>query len=304
MKRRESGIAALTAILIVAVAASAAAMMLSQQSAMLDQTMLVASRAQADQYATAGLDWARGVLMQDARNSTTDSLDEGWARPIVGLPVERAVVAGAITDEQGKLNLNNLVKGANRSEPDVQAFRQLLLGLGLAPELAEPLVEWMSPNGSDSYYLSLPRPYRSAHGPLSQVDELHRVRGFDARVVERLRPHVTALPVEKNGARTKLNPNTASARVLGAFLGGPEDKVAALVAARDKERFESAQAFNDRARGLGFTPAADAFDVKSQWFSVLVRVQQDDVLLGAEALVKRAEGQGGATTIAWKRPRY
>ena len=136
MKRRESGIAALTAILIVAVAASAAAMMLSQQSAMLDQTMLVASRAQADQYATAGLDWARGVLMQDARNSTTDSLDEGWARPIVGLPVERAVVAGAIADEQGKLNLNNLVKGVNRNEPHVQAFRQLLAGLDLSPELA------------------------------------------------------------------------------------------------------------------------------------------------------------------------
>ena len=96
MRRRESGIAALTAILIVAVAASAAAMMLSQQSAMLDQTMLVASRAQAEQYATAGLDWARGVLSEDARNGGIDSLDEGWAKPIVGMPIERAVVAGAI----------------------------------------------------------------------------------------------------------------------------------------------------------------------------------------------------------------
>ena len=70
--RRQRGVAAITAILIVAVAATAASLMLAQQSAMLDQTMLVASRAQADVYSQAGLDWARGVLAQDARTSGTD----------------------------------------------------------------------------------------------------------------------------------------------------------------------------------------------------------------------------------------
>ena len=300
MRRRESGIAALTAILIVAVAASAAAMMLSQQSAMLDQTMLVASRAQAEQYATAGLDWARGVLVQDARSSGTDSLDEGWAKPIVGLPVERAVVAGAIADEQGKLNLNNLVNRAARSEADVLALRRLLAGLDLSPELAEPVVEWIMLNGSDAYYLALPRPYRAGHKPLAQVDELYRVRGFDARTIERLRPHVTALP-----DRTRLNANTASERVLAAALDAPGDKIAALVAARGRKPFDKAQSFEQLARELGLNPAPDTFDVKSAWFSVLVRVQQDDVLLGAEALVRRSDVREGATTtIAWKRPRY
>ena len=301
MRRRESGIAALTAILIVAVAASAAAMMLSQQSAKLYQTMLVASRAQAEQYAHAGLDWARGVLAQDARASTIDTLKEGWAQPIVGLPVERAVVAGAIADEQGKLNLNNLARGAARSEPDVRAFRSLLSSLDLSPELAEPVVEWMLVNGSDAHYLSLPRPYRSHHGPLAQVDELYRVRGFDMRTIERLRPFVTALP----GDRTPVNANTASERVLAAVLGAPAEKVAELVAARGKKPFETVDAFNDAARGLGLTPPSGTFDVKSAWFSVLVRVQQDDVLLGAEALVRREEAaKGGLATVAWKRPRY
>ena len=302
MKRRESGIAALTAILVVAVAASAAAMMLSQQSAMLDQTMLVASRAQAEQYAVAGLDWARGVLAQDARGSDVDSLDEGWARPIVGLPVERAVVAGAIADEQGKFNLNNLVDRGRRSEPDVQLFRNLLSALDLSPELAEPVVEWMLPNGSDSYYLSLPRPYRSARGPISQVDELYRVRGFDARTVQRLRPFVTALP-----DRTKLNANTVSERVLAAAFGNSADKIAGLVAERRKKPFGSAQAFLQRLGQENLTAviATGDFDVKSQWFSVLVRVQQDDVLLGSEALVKREDiSRGGAATVTWKRPRY
>lgn len=299
MKRAESGIAAITAILVVAVAASAAAMMLSQQSAMLDQTMLVASRAQAEQYASAGLDWARGVLAQDGRASQSDSLDEGWAKPIVGLPVERAVVAGAIADEQGKFNLNNLVDRGRRSEADIQLFRHLLTALALSPDLAEPVVEWMLPSGSDAYYLSLPRPYRSARGPISQVDELYRIRGFDAAVVARLRPHVTALP-----DRTPINGNTASERVLAAALPSAGDKIAALVAERTRKPFDTKQAFAERL-GKDNLMAVNDFDVKSTWFSVLVRVQQDDVLLGAEALVRREDiSKGGATTVVWRRPLY
>src|SRR5205085_3245364 len=76
----EGGVAAITAILIVAVAASAATVMLSQQAAMIDQVALVASRAQADQYAQAGVDWARGILVQDLGGGAVDSLDEAWAK--------------------------------------------------------------------------------------------------------------------------------------------------------------------------------------------------------------------------------
>ena len=274
-------------------------MMLSQQSAMLDQTMLVASRAQAEQYASAGLDWARGVLAQDARSSQSDSLDEGWARPIVGLPVERAVVAGAIADEQGKFNLNNLVDRGRRSEPDVQLFRHLLTSLALSPDLADPVVEWILPSGSDAYYLSLPRPYRSARGPISQVDELYRIRGFDAAPVARLRPHVTALP-----DRTAINGNTATERVLAAALPGAGEKLAALLAERARKPFETKQAFSERL-GKDNLIAVNDFDVKSAWFQVLVRVQQDDVLLGAEALVKREDiAKGGTATVVWRRPLY
>ena len=85
--RRSRGVAAVTALLIVAVAASAAMHMLSQQSALLGQVMLVNSRAQADLYARAGIDWARGVISADARSTNAyDSLGEAWAQPIAALP--------------------------------------------------------------------------------------------------------------------------------------------------------------------------------------------------------------------------
>ena len=304
--RRQSGVAAVTAILIVAVAAAAASLMLAQQSAMLDQTILVSSRAQADVYAQAGLEWARGVLLQDAKTSATDTLEEGWARPIAGMPIERAVVAGSIADEQGKFNLNNVIDREARSEPDIKQLRQLLVLLELSPELADAVVDWIDRNddltsatgAENGYYLALPRPYRAANAPMVQVDELYRVRGFDAKTVARLRPFVTALP-----ERTAINVNTASDVVVAAAFGVPREKAAELLAERRLKPFADKAAFVERAQRAGLIPVND-FDVKSGWFIARIQVAQDDVLVATESLLKREAAPRGTTRIIWRRPRY
>jgi general secretion pathway protein K len=305
MRRIQRGVAAITAILIVAVAASAASLMLAQQAALLDQTMLVASRAQADVYAQAGMEWARGVLLQDMKTSSIDTLDEGWARPIAGMPIERAVVAGDIADEQGKFNLNNVVDGTRRSEADIKLLRQLLVAVELPPELADAIVDWVdgdddltSGSGAESaYYLGLPRPYRAGNAPMVQVDELYRVRGFDAKAIAKLRPYVTAIR-----ARTAINMNTAPDVMIAAVFGVPREKVADLIAERRKNPFADKGAFIAAAQRSNLISALDLMDVKSSWFSVRIQVAQDDVVLGSEALVHR-DAKGGAAII-WRRTRY
>lgn len=305
----QRGVAVVTAILVVAVAASAATYMLAQQSATLNQTALVSSRAQADSWAQAGLDWARGILAEDARAGATDTLDEDWARPLAGLPVERALVSGAIVDLQSRFNLNNVVNGGRRSDADVQILTRLLESLGLDAGLALAVLDWvdadsdLAGNGGaeDAYYLGLARPHRAANRPLAQVEELYAVRGFDARAVAALRPFVTALP-----ARTAVNANTAAPEVLAAILPSlSREEIRALVSARRKV------AFKDRADLKTKTPAAAAaaidasLDVKSDHFLVQVGVSQDDVQVAAEALVARAApGATPATAIIWRRPLY
>ncbi|MBK6982126.1 MAG: type II secretion system minor pseudopilin GspK [Betaproteobacteria bacterium] len=305
----QRGVAVVTAILVVAVAASAATYMLAQQSATLNQTALVSSRAQADSWAQAGLDWARGILAEDARAGATDTLDEDWARPLAGLPVERALVSGAIVDLQSRFNLNNVVNGGRRSDADVQILTRLLESLGLDAGLALAVLDWvdadsdLAGNGGaeDAYYLGLARPHRAANRPLAQVEELYAVRGFDARAVAALRPFVTALP-----ARTAVNANTAAPEVLAAILPSlSREEIRALVSARRKI------AFKDRADLKTKTPAAAAaaidasLDVKSDHFLVQVGVSQDDVQVAAEALVARAApGATPATAIIWRRPLY
>jgi general secretion pathway protein K len=312
-RARESGVAAITAVLIVAVAASAAALMLAQEAATLDQAMMVASRAQAEQYADAGLDWARGVLAQDAASAgQVDSLAEGWAQPIAGLPVERAVVAGDIADEQGKFNLNNLVVAGHRSDDDVAIFGRLLASLGLAPELADAVVDWIDADSEltsgagaeDAYYLSLQRPYRAANQPMVQIEELYRVKGFDAAAVAKLKPYVTALP---GNVRTAINANTAPAPVLAAALPTiPRTAIDAFVARRTTKPFMSAAEVTAWATAIDRGAKTDALDVKSAFFSVRVRVAQDDVQLADEALVRRtlSTGKPAAIAIVWRRPRY
>lgn len=304
--RRERGVAVVTAILIVAVAASAAAMMLSRQSAMIDQALMVSSRAQADLYAQAGIDWARGVLLEDARRTReVDTLAEGWAQPIAALPVDRALVAGSIGDEQGRFNLNNVMNGNQPSGPDIRMLREILGHAGLAPELADAVVDWIDADGDlsgsggaeDAFYLGLPRPYRAANRPMVQVEELYRVRGFDAAAVGKLRPWVTALPV-----RTPINVNTAGDVVLAALLGVERAEAAALIAERRARPFPQKGDFAARIPSRGAAAAIPDYDVKSGHFLVHVRVAQDDVQLEVEALVRRVEG--GATDIIWRRPRY
>ena len=308
-RARQSGVAAITAVLIVAVAASAAALMLAQQSATLDQAMMVASRAQADQYAQAGLDWARGVITADP--GTVDSLGDGWAQPIPALPVERAIVSGDITDEQGKFNLNNLVVGDHKSPDDIEIFQRLLTLVGLDPALADAVVDWIDtdsdlagPGGAeDPYYLALPRPYRAANQPMAQVEELYRVRGFDAKAVAALKPYVTALP---STARTTINVNTADPLVLAAVLPNvPRAVLVQLTTQRVAKPFVSASDVATWAAAFDPKASTGALDVKSSYFGVHVRVTQDDVQLATDALVQRATqpGQSGATFV-WRRPRY
>jgi general secretion pathway protein K len=181
--------------------------------------------------------------------------------------------------------------------------------LSLPPDLAEAVMDWadadqdLSGNGGaeNAYYLSLKRPYRAANQRFVQVEELYRVRGFDAAAVARLKPHVTALP---SRTRTPVNVNTASEVVLAAILDGTvaRERIAERVAARRAKPFASASEIAQwapKAQPKNLNDLA----VKSDFFAVRVQVAQDDVQVAAEALMQR-NPQGGATSIVWRRPLY
>jgi type II secretory pathway component PulK len=76
------------------------------------------------------------------------------------------------------------------------------------------------------------------------------------------------------------------------------------VADRDAKPFDTKTALLDRIRQSDIPATPDLVDVRSDWFAVRVTVQQDDVQLSTEALVKRRPAPDGTATVVWRRPWY
>ncbi len=201
---------------------------------------------------------------------------------------------GAIEDQQGLFNLNNLVRGGITSSADVIAFQRLLALLELPPELAVSLADWMDadseaqyPGGAeDPYYLSLPKPYRAANRPLVELGELLLVKGYDAQTVERLRPYVTVLPIP-----TPINVNFAPPEVLASVLANLSLSDARMLAQqRIGQPFRTIQEFRARLPvGKGQAPDS-AITVSSQFFLAKGYANFERSQVRIETLLQRVAG--------------
>jgi general secretion pathway protein K len=276
------------AVLVVALAASTASYMLWQQSLWVRQVENLSDRAQADVLARAAASWAAAILAAD--DPAVDHLGEPWARRIPAFSAERAELAGAIADEQAKLNVNNLARDGGASPQDLVAFQRLLASLGLPAAVAEAVVDWLdadaeatTPNGAeDPYYLARDPAHRAANRPAVDLGELARVKGLDAAAVARLAPFVTALP-----EATPVNVNTAPREVLQAIVPSLTPEGAArLVAARP---FASRDAFLRALPAPPPAPVGAQIDVRSRYFSAEATVRRGRVVAGYRALFGRDE---------------
>ncbi len=298
----QQGVAIVLAMGVVAIAALAATAILVSQSTWSRQVELTAGHAQAQLLIQAGLDWARAVLSDDRRASNVDHLGEPWALRLPPIPVENGSLAGHIEDQQGKFNLNNLVKDGQVNVAQLAHFRRLLSILALPPELAGALADWIDADSEaqpqdgaeDGYYASLQVPYLAANRPLTDVAELALVRGFDDYVRARLRPFVTALP-----RFTAVNVNTASPEVLAAVVEGLGlDGARTMVAQRERAYFRNFSDFFNQLPAGAAAPA-ESISVGSDYFIATARITIGGAQARGSALVVR-EGAGWPA-IVWRK---
>lgn len=283
------------ALLVVALATLLASSLIWQQNAWLRGMETRRDLAQARQLASAGIDWARAVLAEDARKSRYDHLGEPWATRVPAMPADGGEIGGAVTDEQSKFNLNNLVRNGRRDEAELQVFRRLLQLLQLPTQLAGSLADWLDaddqPGASgedgaeDAYYLSLQPAYRAANRELTDIDNLLRVRGYTADVVERLRPYVSVLP-----GYNPLNVNTAGALVLSAVLHDfPVTEIHQIVAERERIPFLDIGDFRKRLANPEriMQPSIERLDTRSSHFSVALHARYGNADARVQALLQR-----------------
>jgi len=269
-RTQQQGVALLTAILITALVTVIAVAMASQQQLDIRRTANVLDGDRAYVFALGVESWARQILISDQKNSQTDDLTEDWAVVLPPLTVEGATVMGHIEDMQGRFNLNDLVKNGKGSQPDIDRFRRLLDAVGLNPDLALAVVDWIDPDqnvsfpsgAEDTEYMSMNPPYRAANQPMVSPSELMLVKGFDAASYNKLAPLISTLP-----AYTTINVNTAPAEVLMALVPGLDSGTAKTIVSDAKNKgFGSVAEFQKEVGNLAVP--TDAASVSSQYFLV------------------------------------
>jgi len=257
--RQQRGMALLAAILLVAMGTILAAS-IAYDNAMsarrgtatlsLDEAVLAAEAAEA---------LAAYVLSEDRKGGggNLDHAGERWGQPLGPVEIVPGVMlSAALTDMQGRFNLNNLVNNDGVVDQDqLQVFQSLLRKIGLEEKWASLIADWidtddqpLQPDGAeDINYLSQIPPYRAPNTSITSVSELLALPEFGRDRYRRLSPYVSALP---RGAL--LNICTAPAVLLDAFASGYEQV--------DKDDFATDPVVFAKGRQSGCFPTVQDFE--------------------------------------------
>lgn len=299
-RARQRGAALLAAMLTVVLVATLASAALWQQWRDVEIETAERNRVQANWLLLGALDWSRVVLQEDSRanrSNPVDHLGEPWAVPLQearlstflaaknnvsqvddGLAdMQDAFLSGEIVDLQSRLNLRNMLSGADASvkEENLKPFLRLFERLGLPSSAAMQIATALqqASRGSAQAAPLMPR-------TVGQLGWL----GVDPRIMARIEPYVTLLP-----QRTTVNINTASAEVIWASAQDLDwSRANQLVQLRNASPFKS---LSTAAAAIG---AANVFNsgkhsVTTEYLEVRGRLRLGDNVLSQRSLIERKD---------------
>jgi general secretion pathway protein K len=262
--------------------------------------------------AKAGVAAAQAIMEEDMKidgmfGRKSDTLFEVWATPLPSYPIGDGVVSVSVTDEAGKLNLNDLAALTDREASDslklqdhIRRFEQLFELLYLDITLLDAILDWLDPDnrqradGAEAqYYGALDRPYGIKNGPFDSLSELRLVKGMTEQAFKRLSLFVTVYPRSPKGI-TPVNVNTADPIVLQALgdQGNISEAIAGdIVQARpfwtnqDLHRVTALGNIDEKLR------ADKVIAVGSQYFSVRAVGTVRETSKIVKAIIERAGGE-------------
>ncbi|SFF32425.1 general secretion pathway protein K [Fontimonas thermophila] len=283
MRRPQSGIALITAVLVVALAAIASAAILSSTQIAIRRTANLQDSERAWWYADGVESWVKSILERDLEDNQTDSYADAWAHPVDYLPIDEGFIRGQVIDLQGLYNLNNLAAATPAEfKKQQEIFVRLLSRAEIADEfqahaLAAAIRDWADadsePTGfdgaEDTEYLGIDPPYRVANRLFTSVSELLAVKGVTPEIYARLANLVTALP--ETGV--PINVNTAPPVLLQALAAQPRPEIEQFVRERaEKPAASVSELFNERALYTAQDADQSLMSVTSRYFMLRAEV--------------------------------
>lgn len=303
---RQRGVAVITALLLTTLAITIVASLFWQQQVQVRSIENQRMQLQKQWILRGALDWARLILREDAKASSSDNLDEPWAVPLEETRLDQyvenggdvetsdAALSGNIIDAQSRYNLANLCGNGQINPREVKAFASLLSSLRLNPELAQATANMMA-----SAQKKTEGAANNAAQPMDikQLEDLLAVPGFSADILEKVKDFVVVLP-----RTTPINVNTASAEVLAARIDTlPLADATRLVVSRKKAVFRDIPTFLSQGLpGRELKAPSSEISVSSNYFIVNGDVHLSRASLQVQALIERDNGMK-TTKVIWIR---
>ncbi len=131
-----------------------------------------------------------------------------------------------LSPENGKININGL-NDKNR-EFFVNFLKKVDVDVSDADTITDSILDWLDSNdlthingAEDSYYGSLPDPYKAKDAPFSSIEEMALIKGVTPEVFESIRDFITIY----GDKQISVNLNLASKEVLSSIPGLSDDIV-------------------------------------------------------------------------------
>lgn len=307
MKHRlaQRGAALLTAMIIVTLIAGLAAGMVWQQYRAVQIEAADRARAQSTWILQGALDWARLILLEDARQNRqkpVDHLGEPWAVPLAEarlstfLAADRtaatddegpeAFLSGNIEDAQSHYNLRALVGGPQVPALEQRVLERLCSQVNAPPGTAAVIINGLRaafPAAASAASAPAGGETVSDSGPLQPagIDQLNWL-GLDSDTIARLQPYVVLLP-----KATPVNLNTAPREVIAALFDGVDlasaERLVQGRKARPLQNTDEAKSYLPAGVDLGSGRAS----VDSSFFVVTGRLRLDERQLEQRSLIER-----------------
>lgn len=293
--QRNSGFALLSAMITVTIVAAISASAFWVRWRSVEVEIADQGRHQISWLIRGALAWSRLILSEDAKANAqrpVDHLAEPWAIELNDSKISTFVsydqkqlegdaevfLSGKIVDEQGMLNVRNLVQNGRVDLQMAEVFARLFDSVGVeGSELMTVIERLGDPN-------QLPPP---SDRELSWL-------GLSEEAMTRLNGLVTWLPIP-----TPVNVNTAPAPVLRALFPGLQSgQVSELVLQRTREPWESLDDFSTKIGPAVSQVSSRQVSFHSDYFRVVGRIAKGNSFQMEEALMRRS---GSTVQILWLR---
>ncbi|MGR6873899.1 type II secretion system minor pseudopilin GspK [Pseudomonas sp. HK3] len=307
---KQSGLALITVLFIFALVSMLAigmqqrqTMDIAQASVTFTQTQAQLLMLSAEDIAKAGLSFD---LQRDIKSSEEwDTASELWNQPFP-TQIDGAKFFVTVRDLQGLFNLNSLAPKAPNPTAALSRLQRLIVEIDpqISSTVAINIKEWLTVGHSNNFdYQNLTPPYRASEIEFTHPSELKLVKDMDIETYNKLEPYITALP-----AITALNINTTTKEILSSWdplltssdadmlvkktHSGQCGKDRNVALYKDIKAFwqtpEIEKVTNKTTNPSGSGQWAEAdFTVKSQYFSVLIRIEFNGRDLVSESIIRR-----------------